>query len=199
MPQNCPVCGLVNPDSTRNCDCGFVFGLARSVHRPPPPSVSVWLFCSVLLLIGLLGLGISVFSSFYGTTPEEDLTLVEGLPGDISLSEVTGRYGHKHDTLHFTIGGYRTEYGSDAPKFQDVLAVVDGKNPIQAWVSTKRETVFARDDWVPLYKLSEDGKPVLTYSDVVTHSSDSLDSAFVVSAVILAIGAGGLFFCYRRR
>ena len=33
MPRDCPICGLVNPDSAPACDCGYSFAYAATVGR----------------------------------------------------------------------------------------------------------------------------------------------------------------------
>jgi hypothetical protein len=33
MPQDCPLCGLVCPDTAQACDCGYSFAEANSVGR----------------------------------------------------------------------------------------------------------------------------------------------------------------------
>ena len=33
MPRDCPVCGLVNPDTAPACDCGYSFAHAGTVGR----------------------------------------------------------------------------------------------------------------------------------------------------------------------
>lgn len=197
MPQTCPTCGLVYPDSTRICDCGYFFAQRQSIRLPKRTPAISWLFCSGILLLGLLGISLGVFGTLYGTTPEDELTLAEGVPDDVSVSYVTGRYGHRHYTLRFTVGGYRTEYGSASPHYEDVLAAVGSGDSIQVGVSTKRETVFARQGWVPLYKLSVAGRPVLSYSEVVGDSSNSSTNVLLGSGFLLWVGMVGLFFCKR--
>lgn len=33
MPRDCPICGLVNPDTAPSCDCGYSFTYAKTVGR----------------------------------------------------------------------------------------------------------------------------------------------------------------------
>lgn len=33
MPRDCPICGLVNPDTAPACDCGYSFAHASTVGR----------------------------------------------------------------------------------------------------------------------------------------------------------------------
>ena len=48
MPRDCPVCGLVNPDTSPRCDCGFNFeGGAQALKEANAGG-------SLLMVIGLL-------------------------------------------------------------------------------------------------------------------------------------------------
>jgi hypothetical protein len=167
--------------------------------RPNKPSALDWLFCVGILLLGGGFLGIYVFSRLYGTTPENELTLAEGQPTNIELSQLTGSYGARTDYLKFAVAQYRTEYASDQPKYQEVLSAVQSGEPIQVWVSTKQETVFPRQGWVPLYKLSFEGRAILTYSEVVADKSQGSRAVLIGGSVVLAIGTWGVYLCIRNR
>jgi hypothetical protein len=151
-------------------------------------SLLEWLFCGAFFIVGCGFLGLHVFHRLYGTTPEDDLTLAEGVVHDVTLSH--GRYA---SYLKFTVAGYRTEYSSDHPKFKEVLFAAQSGAPVQIWVSTKQETLFPRQGWVPLYKLSAGGIPVLTYFDVVSHTRSQDGRFLFFCLVVLGIGIYGLF------
>ena len=198
MPRDCPACGIVNTDSATICDCGYNFDQPEPVDGagPQPPSILLGLLCLGFLLFGVGIFWLSVFSS---KTPENELTLAEGVPSEVSVTHLNLGRKHSTDVLHFSVGGYRTEYGSKSPKFQEVLEAVRREDPIQIWVSTKQETLFARSGWVPLYKMSVQGKLVLTYSDVMEKDSEGSLSSWICGGFILALGLYAGFLWYRAR
>jgi hypothetical protein len=73
------------------------------------------LFSLAVQLLGGGFLGIYVFDRLYGTTPENELTLAEGVPTEVKKTQITGRVTTYF--LKFTVAGYRTEYASDQPKY----------------------------------------------------------------------------------
>jgi hypothetical protein len=165
---------------------------------PRDPSVIKWLFCIGLLLVGLSSLSILIFARVYGTTTEADLTLVEGIPDKIEMSFVPRRYGARTDILKFSVAGYRTEYSSDSPKYQRVLNAVQSGKVLRIWVSTKRETIFRRQGWVPLYKMSIGDEPLLNYGDVIAHNAEGERAALIVGSVVLGLGIMGIWLCVRK-
>jgi len=164
---------------------------------PRKPFVIEWLFCIGVLLVGLGLLGIDIFARVYGTTPEAELTLAEGIPDNIEISYVSGRFGGRTYILKFGVAGYRTEYPSDSPKYQRVLKAVQSGKVLRIWVSTKRETLFRRQGWAPLYKLSLGDEPVLYYAEVITHNKQVENAALIVGWVILGLGAWLIWLCIR--
>ena len=201
MPRDCPACGTVNPDSAPACDCGYDFHTPVAVHGggPQPPSFLVWLIYLGFVLSGVALFGLFVFVHFYGTTPEEELTLVEGIPHDVSGTRLNLGRRHSTDVLHFSVGDHRTEYGSKDPKFEEVLEAVTRGEPIQIWVSTKQETVFPRAGWVPLYKMSVQSRPVLTYSESVDPDTATPVGGMLCGGFVLALGLWGATMWYRAR
>src|SRR6266540_2098866 len=87
--------------------------------------------------------------------------------------------------LKFTVGGFRTEYSSKRPRYEEILAAVRGGQPVQAWVSTKQETLFPRRGWVPLYKLRLDGKIVLDYDTTVAEKADRDRPLLILGCIVL--------------
>jgi hypothetical protein len=164
----------------------------------PPGCAGLLLGVAFLLLAAVLA-AIFAYSRLYGTTPEEELTLVEGLPSNIQHSAVSTRGPTTH-YLKFTIGSFATEYSSTRPHYQDVFGAVDSGEPIRVWVSTKRETVFERDGWVPLYKMEHRGRMILDYETTVAHQKEEGDAAsFVCPGVAAALGVFSLLLYVRSR
>ena len=67
------------------------------------------------------------------------------------------------------------------------------------WVSTKQETLFPRNGWVPLYGLKRGDKVILTYKDVVSFEERDGGIAFVCPGVLLFLALVGFFFYYRAK
>src|SRR3974390_1721853 len=167
--------------------------------RPRNTTVFEWLFCLAILLIGMGMLGMYVFHSLYGTTPEYELTKVEGVATAVEISEYIGRYGARTEFLKFSVSGYKTEYSSSRPNYQQVLDAVQGDEKLQLWVSTKQETLFPRQGWVPLYKMCVGDDVVLSYDAALSRDKGGAFAVLVVGSVLLAIGTLGLFQCFRQR
>jgi hypothetical protein len=155
---------------------------------PRQPKTLAWVFVVAVFLIGLAAVGAYFWTSAHGTTPESELTLAEGLPQDVRMAG-NARLGY---TLQFTVGGYRTEYGDNAPQFKEVVAAVESGRPVRIWVSTRRETLIPRQGWVPLYQLVVDDQRVLSYDDAVGHTQDMGRSMLIVGGVVAAIGLMGI-------
>jgi hypothetical protein len=71
MPRDCPVCGLVNPDTAPACDCGFSFAYASTVGRVQLGSAARrnmavgGLICFAGLTLTLLTLAASTVTGVY--------------------------------------------------------------------------------------------------------------------------------------
>ena len=70
MPRDCPVCGLVNPDTAPACDCGYSFLHAGTVGRVQLAAVARrnmlvgGFLCLAGLLVTLLTLAVSGVTGF---------------------------------------------------------------------------------------------------------------------------------------
>ena len=160
------------------------------------PKVWEWLLCSGILAVGIGLTGIFAFASIYGTTPEEELTEVEGVPTDIRVTSDSGRSGNTAYFLNFTVAGHRTEYASTSPNYEKVLAAVKSGDQVHVWVSTKQETLFPRKGWVPLYKMSVGAKPILSYSEIVEHKVDGSVALLLIGCLVVGVGPSGILFCF---
>jgi hypothetical protein len=154
-------------------------------------------FC--LLIIGCALLAFSVFDRRNGTTPEPELTVVQGVPYNVEWSEVTGRGGSRTRFLHFNVGEHRTTYSQSDPKFDDVAAAITSGHPVRAWVSTRQETIFPRQGWVPLYQLSLGQWQVLAYADTIARRAEQSKSILTMAMVLLVSGAIGVNHWWRNR
>ena len=158
----------------------------------PSSSLKARLFPVFVLLLGMCIFGAHLFGIYRGTTPEDELTLAEGVPDGLKVS-----YGKGTTYLKFSVDGYRTEYSSDRPRFTEVNAAVGGNVPVKMWVSTKQETIFPRDGWVPLYKMSRDGIPVLSYQQTV--ATHSYSTGLIIGAVMIVFSVIGIYQALRDR
>jgi hypothetical protein len=163
------------------------------------PSVREWSLYIVFLVLGVFILGTQVFSFLYGTTPEDEFSCVEGLPSDVELIQSRNAWGPTGEVLQFTVGGYRTEYPSGHPKYQEVVEAVTSGDPVQVWVSTRQETVFPRKGWVPLYKLNAGIRSILTYPEVTSHQSEGGPVGLILGGLFFGGGAWGLYSSFRKR
>jgi hypothetical protein len=163
------------------------------------PSAGRWLLSVAALLLGTAFLGLYAFERLHGTTPENELTLVEGVPEDVALTEQAIRGRRPARFLKFTVGGYRTEYSEYRPRFEGVAEAVQSGRPLRVWVSTRRETLFPRAGWVPLYKMSVDEHNVLAYADVAGEQEGGNHLFLIPAAILIAAGAWGGYHSLRRR
>ena len=153
-----------------------------------------WAVCSGFFLLGCFFLASEIFAHYYGTTPEAELTVVQGAASEYSSSSFEGgRF------LHFTVQGQAVEYSSDLPGYDKVLAAVQDGVPMTLGVSTKRETIFPRQGWVPLYTLSIGDETLLTYEHTVTKGYRGSHMTWLIPAFLLLLSGWGFWNCFRRR
>ena len=146
-----------------------------------------WLGCSAFLVAGLVFLAAGEYGRRYGTTPESELIVTTGVAGDATVTTVRGRYGQTTDFLWFTVNGHRVDYASDTKGYGRLMEAVKTGVPLTVGVSTKRETLFPRQGWVPIYSLSIGTEPLLTYHDTVTKGYRGSNAPFIVGGVFTAI------------
>jgi hypothetical protein len=145
---------------------------------------------SAVLVAGAALIGTYLFGRLPGTTPENQLTIAEGVP--VNVSE-TLRRGH-HD-LSFTVQGYPITYAGDEPNYQGVRSAVQSRRPIRVWVSNKVEAAIPLGRSVTLYQLHQGDHPVLTYSEVVAHQARTARAVPIVGGALLGLGALALAGC----
>jgi hypothetical protein len=155
-------------------------------------AIIAWLMGVGLTLASTCIFGLSFFVLLCGTTPEEHLTVAEGVPMDVTESvKKTGQY------LHFSVAGHRTEYSSHDARYAEISAAAKLGVPVRIWVSTKQETLFPRQGWVPLYKFELDERPILTYAETVERKQKAPWGLLACGSVLLLPGAYLLFVCIR--
>lgn len=168
--------------------------------KPPRPTTkSDFVICIGVFLCGCLALGLGLFSIMYGITPRDKLTHLEGTPEAVEVSEQQGNYGARAQFLRFTLCGQRIDYSSGDPRFEQVLAAVSESLPLRATVSTKRETLFPRRGWVPLYELSQGDRVLLMYAETVDHKKEGNVAVLIGGAVVFYLGLWSITRCFRNR
>ena len=168
----------------------------RPLRRTRPVD---WIFSGLALAAGLLFLVGGEFSRLYGTTPESELTRALGPATGVEFSSVTGRFGDSTDYVHFAVGGYNVSASSREPFFPRLVEAVQNGEELSIGVSTRRETLFPRSGWVPLYTLAIGGEVVLTYETTLRESYRSGYAAHIGGGVLTAIGLFALHMCRRNR
>jgi hypothetical protein len=158
------------------------------------PHFLEWVFSTLILLAGVAVIALAVFSYVHGTTSEEELTRFDEVPRDALIQKISRRNGGTTDILVFKIGGYKVEYGDDAPKYKEVLVAIGSGQRIQVWLSTKQETVLPRPGFATLYKVNYDGKPILTYSEAI----DSKHGSWAFGLILIALGVFSTISCVRK-
>ena len=153
-----------------------------------------WIVCSVVFVIGLILLGLEVFSDLYGTTPESELTTVEGSASEAQVSRIEGT-----SYVRFTVNHQTVDYSSDMPGYTKVVEAIKSATPMSLGISTKQETLFPRDGWVPLYTLAIGAEVLLTYQDTVGKGYRSSHSLLYMALVLLCISGWGFWTSYRNR
>lgn len=158
-----------------------------------------WLGCGAIGFIALFFIAAGVSNHLIGTTPEEDLITATGIAKGATVSTVAGRYGATTDFLWFSVEGYRVSYASDQDGYDQVLEAIRSGQEITIGISTKRETLFPRKGWVPLYTLKLGSEPILTYQSTLGKGQQGSNAASIVGAVLLLISSWGLFRCFSYR
>lgn len=200
-PLACTSCGAPASASARARELHQEAAQEESQLRGQPgkPGVIGLLFHLAVILVGLAILSIYLHHLLFGTTPEDELTLLEGVPQEVSLKVMSGRGGSESHFLRFSVSGTKTEYSSSQPKYKKVLEVIERRESVRVWVSTKRETVLPRNNWVPLYKLEHQNILILDYATTVANMRETGESVPICGLVVLALGGFGLFYYSRSR
>ncbi|MCW1884735.1 hypothetical protein OKA04_08345 [Luteolibacter flavescens] len=168
-------------------------------QKVQPTRLTDWLFCGAMFLFAVGGLSLGEFNRRHGATREAELTEVSGLASDAEVSTVKGEYGARTKFLKFTVEGFRMTYPDDKPGYDRVFAAVESGTPVTVKVSTKRETVFPRDGWVPIYALTIGDDVVLTYQQTIAEKRGSSKAMHIFGGVLTVIAVYGLYGCYRNR
>ena len=169
------------------------------MRQPRRTRLIDWLGCSAFLTAGLVFLAAGAYGRRYGTTPERELIVTAGVARDATVTTVGGSYGQSTDFMWITVNGHRVEYASDTKGYGRLMAAVRTGVPLTVGVSTRRETLFPRQGWVPLYSLAIGAEQLLTYHDTVTKGYRGSNAPFIVGGVLTAISLFGLATCHRNR
>jgi hypothetical protein len=152
----------------------------------------VKVFMSLFLVAGALFVYCALFDS---PTPERELTLVEGVPRDVSL-EWTGsarRGGSGQDQLKFRVGQYlmqirMNKYGENA--LPAIRAAARSGAPVKIWVNAKTvvgHLMYGRD-FAELYQLAVGNDQIITYQDTVAKFKKSNEDSTPLALVFIILG-----------
>jgi hypothetical protein len=162
------------------------------------PRARDWVYCAVIPMVGA---GLIVFGALTWNThvtPENELALGEGVASDVTVTHYWGPRGGSFDGLKFTIGGYRIEYGSRDPNYEQVRAAVQSGQPLRAWVSPRQASTIGRPSIVPLYKMSRGELVVLDYATTAAERAKGRPTLMVGGGAIMMFGGLVLYVTYHR-
>jgi hypothetical protein len=144
-----------------------------------------------LLIFGCAALGMWEFNRRHGTSAEGDLTVAQGVAYD--AREVRPQVGDRTRlcVVEFSIDGHATEYASDRPGYDEVLAAVAGGKPMRVWVSTRRETLF-EPERLQLYQLDLGRRRIVSYAQTVARHEKGSKAALIVGTAAACIGGWGM-------
>jgi len=109
--------------------------------------------CSVLLLLAAIGIfTLFLFSPRSGATPEVQLTYVEGVPINSTVTLHTSPRGGQWSCLECTVGGQTFQWLSGHPAYEAILQAVQSGRPVCAWVPPSRRA------WVASYRFTSSAK-----------------------------------------
>jgi hypothetical protein len=153
-----------------------------------------WLGCSLLFAFGLFVNVVTDHARKHGTTPEAELQTGTGPATDVTISK---RQGSEY--LWLNVAGYRVEYSTAQPGYARLMRAIQDQELITVGVSTKPETFFPRQGWVPLYTLNIGPETLLTYQHTITHGYRASTGAAFIGPCICLLSLWGLWTCYRDR
>jgi hypothetical protein len=153
--------------------------------------MSGWL----LLALGVL-LVLGYVKGLHDTPTAKDLVAIDGVPENVSVSQVTGRRGDIHLYLHFTVNGNEFVYGDqERPRYEEIVATVKARQPVKAWTAN-RWLLFGNER--ELWKLETAQGVVLPFA--VSSGQQQKDQAFLLLGIVVCLGAGvaQLFLNFRK-
>ncbi len=143
------------------------------------------LFLAGFLILGIHGIYISLFDRFFDSIAENELTLLEGIPRDVYITNPS-----RTQFIHFSVADQATDYSSDRPNFGRVLSTINDADRLRVWGSTKKtwKPLFGRprDDF-EVYKISVGDTPIVSYTDTVGHKTRSARVCLIVGCAFTAI------------
>jgi hypothetical protein len=138
----------------------------------------------------------------FATTPEDELTIVDGVPTDVEYStlQVTRRSRLTHH-VKFTIDGARIQYDSSRPHYEELIQALQSQEPIKAWIATERTSPFNLDQvrLMHLYKMEHRGQMILNYQEIVSLDEEESMALLICGTAITGGGVLALFSYYRAR
>jgi hypothetical protein len=116
------------------------------------------------------------------------------VPTKVQVTQHTGRWGRRWNCLEFSLGAYTVQWLSDDPEYEAILAAVQGKGSLVAWVSPKQASTIGSVT-VPLYKLESGDKVILDYATSLNRRESEAGLGLLGGAVILVLGCLGFVYC----
>jgi hypothetical protein len=157
-----------------------------------------WLCCAVVCVIALAMMLLSGFANLYGITPKAELSISTGVARNMELENNSSSSENKM-ILRFAVNEFTVEYSSIKSNYDRILQAVQNQTPMTVAVSTKRETLFPRQGWVPLYELWIGVDKLVGYDDTVKSLKDAPIIIFACGFIFAAISFGGLWTCFKGR
>ncbi|HSI13928.1 MAG TPA: hypothetical protein VK961_17915 [Chthoniobacter sp.] len=139
------------------------------------------------VLFSLTILAYAEYERRYGTPPKTQLAVVTGRATNISTAESRVRYGGRVYHVYFTLGGITTEYASNRPGYQQLLAAIQSNQPLALAVSTKGGTLLQQYGRTPIYAAYVGSQPVVTYEQTATLNGQKNIAVFLAGGIALCI------------
>jgi len=166
---------------------------ALSIAREP--NILEWMFSAAIVLVGLALMSCQFLP---GTTPENELTYVKGVPTAATQTKITSLRRGQQSVVEWTIAPYQFNWASGDPHYDEVVSVLASGRPLEVWFSTKRESAVLKlnSALVRLYKMRADGRQIISYSEAAEVSENN--ALLIIGGVIAALGAFALLINWQQ-
>jgi len=157
--------------------------------------ISACFFFVCFLILGIGGVWTYLASD---PIAENELTLLEGIPRDVSIVE-----GRRIQVLHFSVAGQPMEYSNHDPNFAEVKSIISDGDSLRV-SGAMRITLFGQQtDYFEIYKISVGDNAILSYADTVSYNAGRARASLIVGCFILAISlfviCGGFYELLKKK